>query len=85
MDRLLHRTRLAALIAFAGVGLAAAASPAANVTWTGTNPGIEARVDALLAQMTLDEKVGQLNQYSSEAATGPFSACLLYTSDAADE
>ncbi|MFM2288091.1 MAG: beta-glucosidase BglX, partial [Pseudomonadota bacterium] len=74
MDRLLHRTRLAAFIAVAGVGLAAAASPAANVTWTGTNPGIEARVDALLAQMTLDEKVGQLNQYSSEAATGPFSA-----------
>jgi beta-glucosidase len=35
------------------------------------DPAIEKRVDALLKQMTLDEKVGQLTQYSSGAPTGP--------------
>ena len=28
------------------------------------NPATEKKIDALLAQMTLEEKVGQLNQYS---------------------
>jgi beta-glucosidase len=36
-----------------------------------TDPAIEKRVDALLRQMTLEEKVGQLTQYSSGAPTGP--------------
>src|SRR5882757_4058982 len=36
-----------------------------------TDAGIEKRVDALLKQMTLEEKVGQLAQYSSGAPTGP--------------
>jgi beta-glucosidase len=36
-----------------------------------TEPTIEKRVDALLKQMTLEEKVGQLAQYSSGAPTGP--------------
>jgi beta-glucosidase len=36
-----------------------------------TDPAIEKRVDALLKQMTLEEKVGQLAQYSSGAPTGP--------------
>jgi beta-glucosidase len=36
-----------------------------------TDPTIEKRVDALLKQMTLEEKVGQLTQYSSGAPTGP--------------
>jgi beta-glucosidase len=36
------------------------------------NPATEKKVDALLAQMTLEEKVGQLNQYSSPFdVTGP--------------
>ena len=35
------------------------------------DPAIEKRVDALLKQMTLEEKVGQLAQYSSGAPTGP--------------
>src|ERR1700758_1497106 len=35
------------------------------------NPAIEKRVDALLKQMTIEEKVGQLTQYSSGAPTGP--------------
>ena len=32
---------------------------------------LNARVDALLKQMTLDEKIGQLTQYSAGFATGP--------------
>jgi len=36
-----------------------------------TDPAIEKRVEALLKQMTLEEKVGQLAQYSSGAPTGP--------------
>ncbi len=36
------------------------------------DPAIEAKVDALLARMTLEEKVGQLNQYSASLGmTGP--------------
>jgi beta-glucosidase len=36
------------------------------------DPAVEARIDALLARMTLEEKVGQLNQYSSDLdLTGP--------------
>ncbi len=36
-----------------------------------TNPAIEARITALLRQMTLREKLGQLNQYSAGQPTGP--------------
>jgi beta-glucosidase len=35
------------------------------------DPKVEARVDALLRSMTLDEKVGQLVQYSAGQPTGP--------------
>jgi beta-glucosidase len=35
------------------------------------SPQIEARVDALLAEMTLDEKVGQVNQFAADTLTGP--------------
>ncbi len=35
------------------------------------SPAIEARVEKILKQMTLEEKVGQLNQYSAGAPTGP--------------
>ncbi len=36
------------------------------------NPATEKKIDALIAQMTLEEKVGQLNQYSSALdLTGP--------------
>ncbi|RZK44514.1 MAG: glycosyl hydrolase, partial [Hymenobacter sp.] len=38
------------------------------------NPATEARITALLEQMTLTEKVGQLNQYSGRELTGPASA-----------
>jgi beta-glucosidase len=36
-----------------------------------SSPAIEKKVDALLKQMTLEEKVGQLVQYSVGTATGP--------------
>jgi beta-glucosidase len=39
---------------------------------------IEARVEALLKQMTLEEKVGQLAQYSSGAPTGPSAGNVDY-------
>jgi beta-glucosidase len=40
-----------------------------------TDYPIERKIDALMAKMTLDEKIGQLNQYTSERlATGPLSA-----------
>ena len=36
------------------------------------NKSIEKKIDTLLKQMTLDEKIGQLNQYSGDnKATGP--------------
>lgn len=40
----------------------------------GLNQGIELRIDSLISLMTLEEKVGQLNQYTGDrVATGPIS------------
>ncbi len=39
-------------------------------SWT-NDPQVEARIDALVKQMTLDEKIGQLVTYSAGAPTGP--------------
>ena len=36
-------------------------------------PGLEQKVNALLQKMTLEEKIGQLVQYSAGQATGPAS------------
>jgi beta-glucosidase len=36
-----------------------------------TSPAVEQRADALLGQMTIEEKVGQLNQLSEGSLTGP--------------
>jgi beta-glucosidase len=38
------------------------------------SPQIEARVDALMAQMILEDKVGQLNQLAADSLTGPGNA-----------
>ncbi len=46
------------------------ASAQTQKAWTNV-PEIERRVEALLKQMTLEEKVGQLNQYSYGTPTGP--------------
>lgn len=51
----------------AGVTLAQAPTPLA---WA-NDPPTEARIDNLLKQMTLEEKVGQLITYSQGAPTGP--------------
>jgi beta-glucosidase len=45
----------------------------APTTATARPADIEQRISALLAQMTLEEKVGQLNQYSGREVTGPAS------------
>jgi beta-glucosidase len=42
-------------------------------------PQIEARVEALLSQMTLEEKLGQMVQYSVGDATGPNASNLSYS------
>jgi beta-glucosidase len=67
----------APLFAQAGVPAArdAASTPASLV-----NPATEKRIDALLKQMTLQEKVGQLAQYSSGAPTGPSAGKADYPS-----
>ena len=46
---------------------AAAQSPASGIN----APGIDARVESLLRHMTLEEKIGQLVQYSAGQPTGP--------------
>ncbi|HMK31474.1 MAG TPA: beta-glucosidase BglX [Terriglobales bacterium] len=43
-----------------------------------TNPDIDSRVEALLKQMTLEEKIGQVNQYSAGEPTGPGSGRTNY-------
>lgn len=43
---------------------------AVSQTWT-NQPQIESRINALMKQMTLEEKIGQLNQYSAGSPTGP--------------
>ena len=47
-----------------------AAQSAAPTAW-GNDPQIESRIESLLKQMTLDEKIGQLVTYSQGAPTGP--------------
>src|SRR6266403_2517614 len=87
----LRKSRFVATFLFAFVSfspfetaLAQAPEPASNpVALTRsplTDPAIEKRVEALLQQMTLDEKVGQLAQYSSGAPTGPSAGNADYPS-----
>jgi beta-glucosidase len=62
------------LLATAGVPANAASAPAASPVPVHTgiyDPRINAKVEALLKKMTLEEKVGQLNQYSAGQPTGP--------------
>ena len=55
---------------------AAQAQPAPNPQLAARE--LNGRVDALLKQMTLDEKIGQLVQYSAGFATGPSASNLTY-------
>ncbi len=62
----MHGTRT-----FGALALSLAFIPGAGAQGL-VNPATEKKIDALLAQMTLEEKVGQLNQYSSAFdVTGP--------------
>lgn len=56
------------LCALALISFAAAQNPASS--WS-TDPKINSRVEQILKQMTLEEKIGQLVQYSQGAPTGP--------------
>lgn len=47
------------------------AIPAAWAQNWSSDPKTEARIDSLLKQMTLEEKIGQVNQYSAGTPTGP--------------
>ncbi|MBJ6108219.1 beta-glucosidase BglX [Hymenobacter sp. BT523] len=69
MTRLLTKPLLVLGLLLPGAAsLAQTAAPAPSA-----NASIDQRVTALLAQMTLEEKVGQLNQYSGREVTGPAS------------
>lgn len=61
------------LISMKKTFLTAFITASAVLSLTAQNPAIDKRVDDLLKQMTLEEKVGQLNQYTGEwsSATGP--------------
>jgi beta-glucosidase len=50
--------------------LALAGSPLFAQSWA-NQPETERKIEALLKRMTLEEKVGQLNQYSAGSPTGP--------------
>jgi beta-glucosidase len=57
------------MLALFFLAASACVAPAQNVDFS--TPANEARVAALLSQMTLEEKVGQLNQFASDTLTGP--------------
>jgi len=64
------------LAGLAGFTATAQVNPASNPQLASRE--LNARVDALLKQMTLDEKVGQLAQFSAGYATGPGASNLKY-------
>ena len=61
----MNRTAIALLVATLGTGTGAGALAQP------LDAAIERRIDTLLAQMTLEEKVGQLHQLSGRQMTGP--------------
>jgi beta-glucosidase len=65
------RRRLRILVMAALVPLAAGPGRLAAQGVDLGSPATEARIDALLGQMTLEEKAGQLNQLSAGNVTGP--------------
>lgn len=71
MRKMLVTVAFAALCGFALSIQAATPSPAAESRGGINDPALDARVEDLLRKMTLEEKVGQLVQYSSGQPTGP--------------
>ncbi len=70
----LHAALLSLLAGFAAIGASAQARPNSQLA----SKDINTRVDTLLKQMTLDEKIGQTVQYSAGFATGPSASNLTY-------
>jgi len=73
---LLRVFTLLLLAGFAGFSAAAQGRPVPNAQLASSE--LNARVEALLKKMTLDEKVGQLAQFSAGFATGPGASNLKY-------
>jgi beta-glucosidase len=76
VNRLLRSAVMAGLLfsslpASAQTGSAPVVAHAATARLSLDDPGSEKKIDALLQQMTLEEKVGQLVQYSAGQPTGP--------------
>ncbi len=74
-----HSLVLSALIAMAVAGVAIAVpadapAPVAPSNAQLASPQIERKVDALLAKMTLAEKIGQLVQYNDQGSSAPTAA-----------
>ena len=68
------RSRLLAFLFVLVAAISLAQSPVksdANAAMNARDPKFEARVESLLQQMTLGEKIGQLVQYSAGQPTGP--------------
>src|SRR5438067_1005815 len=69
------RMKLPSLQRFLLTAIVTSLCLAAAAQQTRTNalndPRLDARVESLVRQMTLEEKIGQLNQYSGGQATGP--------------
>jgi beta-glucosidase len=64
------------LLLLSGFLAAAQSRPVPNAQLA--SPELNARVESLLKQMTLDEKIGQLVQYSAGYATGPGASNFKY-------
>lgn len=76
MTRSLHRIQRLAVVALAcaiGSISVSAQTGSQSTAKAGSinDPALDARVEAILRKMTLDEKVGQLVQYSAGQPTGP--------------
>lgn len=64
------------VLLLAALSAAAQTPPASNPQLA--SPEINERTEALLKQMTLEEKIGQLVQYAAGASTGPNASHLTY-------
>lgn len=65
-------TLIIGTLSFCFIGQVASAGTARNGTVDGVaDPSLDSRVESILHRMTLEEKVGQLVQYSAGQATGP--------------